>query len=200
MGTAWSPRITSLSKRAHRGGGFGPAYPRRSAISSRSFPSMPGRRVRPFPFWNDCDKDTPCDPFRMTIVSQYEEEESPQGRQASSDVGPVNRCRTGRDAPTAVTGEPPWAEPCQGARGTRSSPLYSAFRMTAIRGGGDGIQNPVGRQERGRLSLAFAQSGIGPSVLVRYPCVNSARASVRRLFQKGLTENDGGHGRDGGPS
>jgi len=27
-----------------------------------------------------------------------------------------------------------------------------------------------------------------------------ARTSVRRLYQKGLTENDGGHGRDGGPS
>ena len=26
------------------------------------------------------------------------------------------------------------------------------------------------------------------------------RTSVRRLYQKGLTENDGGHGRDGGPS
>ncbi len=27
-----------------------------------------------------------------------------------------------------------------------------------------------------------------------------ARTSVRRLYQKGLTKNDGGHGRDGGPS
>lgn len=26
------------------------------------------------------------------------------------------------------------------------------------------------------------------------------RTSVRRLCQKGLTENDGGHGRDGGPT